>query len=231
MNVSTGLICAKMIAIMRACSPIAKGRYNEQQRYSFRGIDDVYGSLHEVLAEHGVFTTSEILKETYSTHPTKSGGLMFYCALHVRYRFWAEDGSSVHTEVIGKGMDTGDKDANKAMSVAHKYAFLQSFTIGTEDLKDPENDNPQVIALVPKKAPAPPLDLNNYYTGTSEEKKYLWKLLQEIDMSDKKIAAWISDYLIPQKLILHNLPAAIVQAIDSPAFSGAHPKEAKNVSK
>ncbi len=41
-------------------------------------------------------------------------------------------------------MDSGDKASNKAMSVAHKYAFLQVFCIPTKDDKDPEVDTPQV---------------------------------------------------------------------------------------
>ena len=55
------------------------------------------------------------------------------------------------TEVIGEGMDSGDKASNKAMSVAHKYAIMQLLSIPTEDAKDPENDNP---APLPKQ-PAP----------------------------------------------------------------------------
>lgn len=41
-------------------------------------------------------------------------------------------------------MDTGDKAANKAMSVAHKYALLQAFCIPTADSKDVEDDHHEV---------------------------------------------------------------------------------------
>jgi len=41
-------------------------------------------------------------------------------------------------------MDSGDKAANKAMAVAHKYALLQAFCIPTEDVKDPETNHHEV---------------------------------------------------------------------------------------
>jgi hypothetical protein len=42
--------------------------------------------------------------------------------------------------MIGEAMDSGDKSSNKAMSVAHKYAFLQVFAIPTEEQKDPDGE-------------------------------------------------------------------------------------------
>jgi hypothetical protein len=62
----------------------------------------------------------------------------------VRYSFVAEDGSSISTDAIGEGMESGDKASAKAMSIAQKYAILQMFLVPTEEPKDPENDNPEV---------------------------------------------------------------------------------------
>jgi hypothetical protein len=41
-------------------------------------------------------------------------------------------------------MDSGDKAANKAMAVGHKYALLQALAIPTTEPKDPENDSHEV---------------------------------------------------------------------------------------
>ena len=135
----TSLIFPKMIAIMRGVGTIAKDRENPSLKYSFRGIDDVYNELHDVLAKEGVITIPEVLEERAEEREGKDKTAI-YRILRIKYRFCAEDGSYVETIVIGEGMDWGDKAANKAMSVAHKYALLQTFCIPTSDPKDPEAD-------------------------------------------------------------------------------------------
>lgn len=129
-------------AIMADISSVGKNRKNEQQRYQFRGVDDVYNELHSLMSKHKVFTTSEILSEATEERKTSKGGLLIYRKGTFRYYFHASDGSFVTTDVFGEGMDSGDKASNKAMSVAHKYALMQIFAIPTEEKKDPEDDNP-----------------------------------------------------------------------------------------
>jgi hypothetical protein len=137
------MICRKLVAIMADMEALGKDRKNVQQGYNFRGIDDVYNMVQPIMAKHGVFMRSSILDERSEDRPSKSGGTLIYRILRMRYGFIAEDGSEVNTDVIGEGMDSGDKATNKAMSVAQKYAILQMFMIPTEDPKDPENDSPQ----------------------------------------------------------------------------------------
>lgn len=143
---ATGDIHKRIIAIMRDLPAITKDRKNVQQGYQFRGIDDVYNLVHPIMAKHGVFMTCEVLSDTSSERAAKSGGVLITRSARLRYRFIAEDGSSISTEVIGEGMDSGDKAANKALSVGQKYAVLQMFMIPTDDLKDPEADNPEPAA-------------------------------------------------------------------------------------
>jgi hypothetical protein len=133
----------QILAIMNECDSIAKGRKNIQQGYMFRGIDDVYQALHPLLAKHGIYSTSEIVDSKREERPSKAGGVLNYTILTIKYTFYADDGSNVSSEVVGEGMDSGDKSANKAMSVAHKYALLQILSIPTAEPKDPENDSPQ----------------------------------------------------------------------------------------
>lgn len=139
------MIHEAILSAMKDIEPIAKGRKNMQQSYNFRGIDDIYNELQPILAKHGIFTTSKILSHKTEDRTTKSGGSLIYRVLHIQWAFCACDGTSVYSETIGEGMDSGDKASNKAMAVAHKYALMQLFCIPTEDLKDPENDSHDVM--------------------------------------------------------------------------------------
>jgi len=136
-------IYPKLMAVMADMEAIGKERKNTQQGYNFRGVDDVYNMVQPIMAKHGVVMASTILADSHEERTSKGGGVLIYRILKIRYSFIAADGSSLNTEVIGEGMDSGDKATNKAMSVAQKYAILQMFLIPTVDLKDPENDDPK----------------------------------------------------------------------------------------
>jgi len=135
--------------IMAEMSAIGKDRRNGQQGYSFRGIDDVYNAMHPLLAKHGVFMLPEVVKDETEERKTKSGGLLIYRKLTVKYTICASDGSSVSCVTMGEGMDSGDKASNKAMSTAQKYAFFQVFAIPTND---PEADSESASHEVAPKA-------------------------------------------------------------------------------
>lgn len=140
----TPLIYKQIAAMMGDVQKIAKDRQNVAQKYSFRGIDDVYNSVHEIFAKHKVFTVPVLLDAKHEERKSRSGGVLIYRILTMKYIFYAEDGSNIESIVIGEGMDTGDKAGNKALSVAHKYALLQILLIPTDDPKDPEVDSPEV---------------------------------------------------------------------------------------
>lgn len=124
---------------------IGKGRKNDQQGYSFRGIDDVYNYIQPIFAKVGIFTTPEVIEDETEERRSRNGALLLYRKLKMVYTFYAKDGSSIRAVVIGEGMDSGDKASNKAMAVAHKYALLQVFAIPTDEPKDPENESPEPL--------------------------------------------------------------------------------------
>lgn len=136
--INTPKIYSAIAEVMRKTSAISKGRKNQQQGFQFRGIDDVMNELHSTLAECGVFIVPEVLEENRTEGQSRSGSAMFYTRLKIKFTFYAEDGSSVSSTVIGEAMDTGDKASNKALSIGYKYACLQVFCIPTEDDKDPD---------------------------------------------------------------------------------------------
>lgn len=135
-------IYQSMAAVMADVDAIGKNKFNEQQKFKFRGIDDVYNTIHPILAKHGVFTVPTVMNERTEERVTKNGGNLIYRVLTIQYTFYAADGTSVQAVVIGEGMDSGDKAANKAMAVGHKYALLQVLCIPTEDMPDPDAETP-----------------------------------------------------------------------------------------
>jgi hypothetical protein len=137
-----------LTAIMADCGAIAKGRKNQQQGYSFRGIDDLYNAIHPLFAKHGVFVTSEVIERHREERQTQRGGLLLYTTLRVKFTFYASDGSSVSSITEGEAMDSADKSTNKAMSAALKYCLMQMLLIPTEELKDAD-------AVTPEPAPKP----------------------------------------------------------------------------
>lgn len=135
------LIYGRMANVMAAAPSIGKNHTNREQGFKFRGIDDVYKALRELLAENKIFTTSEILSINRFTGESKRGTQFTEYELHIRWHFCTDDGSSVPAETVGTGRDFADKASSKAMSIAHKYAFLQVFAIPTGDPSDePDND-------------------------------------------------------------------------------------------
>jgi len=138
------LIYKKIIEILRSVCPIGKDRKNSQQNYTFRGIDDMYNELHTHFSQHGVFITSEVKNNRREERPSKGGGVLIWTIVDVCFTFVAEDGSAIHSTMVGEAMDSGDKGCNKAMSAALKYALMQMLLIPTEEKKDSENETPEL---------------------------------------------------------------------------------------
>lgn len=148
--------------IMADMEAVGKNNYNQQQKFKFRGIDDVMNAMNPVLVKHHVFTVPEVLEQTREHRTTTSGGQLNYSLLKMRFSFFAPDGSHVDAITLGEGMDSGDKASNKAMAIAYKYALFQVFCIPTEDMDDPDADTPpesrapKATAKAEKPKPADP---------------------------------------------------------------------------
>lgn len=136
-------IYQSITAIMEEVPAIGKDKINKQQGFKFRGIDDVMNTLQPLLSRHKVFIVPEILEQTREERQTKTGGNLIYSICKIKYKFYAEDGSSIEAITIGEGMDSGDKATNKAMAIAMKYALFQVFCIPTEEMKDPDAETPE----------------------------------------------------------------------------------------
>lgn len=116
---------------------ITKDRKNEQQGYSFRGIDDVYNSLSPLLAKYKLCILPRIKDFKVREVPARNGGILNYATVVMDYDLVSSvDGSTHGITTIGEAMDSGDKAFNKAMSAAYKYAMFQTFAIPTEGDND-----------------------------------------------------------------------------------------------
>lgn len=145
----TPRIFSAIAGVMRDVGAVAKEKEFESPigkkgNYMFRGIDDVMNALHPAMVNNKIFVVPEILEQIRETRTSKSGAQMQVSICKIKYTFFAEDGSSVYTIVIGEGMDTGDKATNKAMSIAFKYACFQVFCIPTEEMQDPDAERPEL---------------------------------------------------------------------------------------
>src|SRR5690348_3463588 len=72
---------------------IAKDRYNDGQKYKFRGIDDVYNALAPILARHHLIIVPRVLsREKTERVSIKDDGrgntresVLFYVVVHVEF--------------------------------------------------------------------------------------------------------------------------------------------------
>lgn len=145
------LIYTRIAAISKEIPAIAKLKEHKQGPsgavlFNFRGIDDVYNAIQPILAKHEVFTITTVLSDRTEERTARTGGALIYRILTVKHTYYTIDGSSVETIVIGEGMDSGDKAANKAMAIAHKYSILQTFCVPTQDMPDPDADSHEVVS-------------------------------------------------------------------------------------
>lgn len=140
------MIHEAILQMMEEVGSIGKDHRNTQQGYAYRGIDQVYAAIQPLFVKFRVYPTCRVMDMQREQRDTRQGGSLQHSVLSLRYRFTcAVDGSYIETDVIGEGMDSGDKASNKGMSVGYKYAIFQLLCIPTEAV-DPDADNPEPAA-------------------------------------------------------------------------------------
>ena len=148
---------------------IAKDRRNQQQGYSFRGIDDVYNALGSVLAENKLMMLPRVVDQKREERATAKGGVLIYTILTVEFDMVCALDGSMHTvRMVGEAMDSADKSGNKAQSAALKYAALQVFMIPTEGDNDADAQTHEVAPKPPQKPVQPKQEKPNAETPFDE---------------------------------------------------------------
>lgn len=147
MNDTTPKVYGAIAAVMAdmASAGIGKDRKNQQQGFSFRGIDDVYNALAPTLSKHKLCMLPRVTAREVTERQTKSGGTLFYTILTMEFDLVAEDGSKHTVCTIGEAMDSADKSTNKAMSAAYKYACFMAFCVPVEGTPDADAETPEPV--------------------------------------------------------------------------------------
>lgn len=133
----------RLVAILGALPAIGKDQRNEQQKFMYRGHDDVMNALNPLLATFGVVVVPDVRERLVSTRTTSRDTTMYEVNLHVRYRFYGAAGDHIEASAWGEGTDMGDKSTNKAMTMAFKNVLAQVFAISTAELSDADGSSPE----------------------------------------------------------------------------------------
>ena len=158
----------RLVPMVRAeIGAIVKAKKNESQGYRFRGIDDILNAVGPALTKCGITLSTTIVSATEDLVATEDPRLakldewlrlkakfrwVIFAKIHLRVTLYAPDGSNVSFEAFGSACDhNGDKAANKAHSVAYKYAMTLGLCIPVEegDMDDSDHDD-----RVPERKPS-----------------------------------------------------------------------------
>lgn len=184
--------------IMRRVGAISKERYNQQQKFAFRGIDDVYNACQPLMAEYGVFIVPKVLEREQSERETRGGGVLYFTRLLIQHTFYASDGSSIEAITVGEAMDSGDKSANKAMSAAMKYAMIETFAIPTATWEDNDADaqtpEPTIASRVSQseKTPEQQPQRETIKLATPEQVREIRELVTRVQLPAGTIDKWFA---------------------------------------
>ncbi|TET84640.1 MAG: hypothetical protein E3J37_03405 [Anaerolineales bacterium] len=111
--------------------------------YSFAGESAFIRAIRPHMVEVGLFVyPSSMIDLPAEPFTSRAGNVINITKLAMTYCFHhAPSETKFFVNVIGKGMDSGDKDANKAMTAAFKYALRQTLMIETGDDPDKEGNS------------------------------------------------------------------------------------------
>ena len=141
-----GAICAVMGDLSKV--GISKDNTNLQQKFKFRGIDDVYNTLSPLLAEHKLIIVPRVVEEKHEERMSNNGGRLNYVFLQVEFDvISAEDGSCHTARIASEAMDSADKATNKAIAAAYKYMIFTMFCVPTEGDNDADGTTPSVAPV------------------------------------------------------------------------------------
>lgn len=175
-------ITALLAAVSRAVGVVGKNQRNEQQHYTFRGIDDLLNACHGPLNEYGIVIVPNVVEAVWDERPARSGGIVTVARVKVDYAFRGPNGDALHAIVWGEGHDHADKATNKAMSAALKYALIQTLAIPTADMDDADRVTlPRPAPLTADEIRAEVADLAAHYDKTLDEFTKKWRTSQGLD--------------------------------------------------
>lgn len=125
---------------------IAKNSKNEAQKFKYRSIDAVMNACAIALVEAKLVVLPRYTHRDVTEKTSTKGGMMIHTVLTSEFDFVSVEDGSTHTVLVyGEAAGFGDKSHNAAMSIAFKYALLQSLCVPTEAI-DPDAESPEFKA-------------------------------------------------------------------------------------
>jgi hypothetical protein len=140
-------IYAVMSAAMEEVQAVRKDGFNDQQRYNFRGIDQVVNAVGPIFRKHKIIPVPHHCSANYRDVLTSTGKPSREVTVEATYRFYGPAGDYIEAVVPGESMDSGDKGTPKAMSVAYRIVLLQMLCIPTDE-PDPDSQSYERAVVV-----------------------------------------------------------------------------------
>ncbi|AWL27172.1 hypothetical protein DJ533_00370 (plasmid) [Acinetobacter defluvii] len=118
-----------------------KGNSNFQD-YNFRSVDDIYNVVTPLLTENNIVCIPDVKSTNVEKLVDSYGKVSHHTHIEVEYKFLSIlDESFVTVTMAGEAKDSTDKGSQKALSNAHKYCYIQMFSIPTKSSTDIEQSN------------------------------------------------------------------------------------------
>lgn len=115
---------------------------NQKFNFKFRGIEDIYNVISPLMADNGIIVVPKVLDKQEFDYPDGLGKVAHRVIVTMQYTFvCVHDGSTFEAVTLGEAIDNGDKATIKAMSLAQKSLFIQTFAIPTYDAPPKRNEN------------------------------------------------------------------------------------------
>src|SRR5437899_55115 len=116
---------------------ISKDKVNSDQKYKFRGIDDVRNAVASLMDECKLIIVPKMMERTEKEGTTKNGGFSLRVIVKINFHFISRaDGSELVVPMENEAVDYSDKATNKAVSQAYKTCCINVFNIPTEGEQD-----------------------------------------------------------------------------------------------
>lgn len=141
---SAGQIYGAIIAAKKDIGRVGKDKETTSgAKFSYRSFDSVINAVAPLLDRHGILLVPRVLSRERWAQASRSGGSTDYCLLEMEFTFFAQDGSFVIASSVGQAMDSSDKAATKAQTVALRIVLCNLFNLAYEELQDPESGEQQ----------------------------------------------------------------------------------------
>jgi hypothetical protein len=124
-------------AVMQEVGYVVK-QSSPNLNYTYAGEAALIAAIRPSMVENGlVVHPSGVLNRMTEQYTNKNGTVMTRVIADFTFTFYhGPSQTGFNVTVVGEGVDSGDKAANKAMTAAYKYALRETFCIETGD--DPD---------------------------------------------------------------------------------------------